>query len=189
MAGCPCGLIPRERCPLCRIPRKCVTSLPSLLRGQRRVAADMFRERALLHYQACCADSGVSPLPYSANGRYCILQHYSADSRDVILSRRACGASKNLLGPPKSGCNAIMPAFLYRASCHFDRSEKQSDEQSGEISHIVRLFLQCTSARVLYHHPIVTPQDPSIALPAVAPLRMTSCVLAQSGVCRAACRR
>ena len=152
MAGCPCGHVPRERCPLCRIPRKCVTSLPSLLRGQRRVAADMFRERALLHYQACCADSGVSPLPYSANGRYCILQHYSADSRDVILSRRESGVSKNLLRLPRSDCNAIMPAFLHTNT-------------------------------------IVSPQDPSVALTAVAPLRMTIRAACLKRSLPTACRR
>ena len=31
----------------------------------------------------------------------------------VILSRRASGASKNLLRPPKSSYNALMPAYLY----------------------------------------------------------------------------
>ena len=92
-------------------------------RKMRRVAAASFREsggrsavsreRALLHYQACCADSWVALLLYSANERYYILQHYSADSRDVILSRRACGVSKNLLRSPRSNCNAIIPAYLY----------------------------------------------------------------------------
>ena len=61
----------------------------------RRVAAAMFRERALLHYPACCAASGLIALP------------------PVILSRRECGASKNLPRPPQSSCNALMPAFLY----------------------------------------------------------------------------
>ena len=49
----------------------------------------------------------------SANKLYNIAQPYSADSRDVILSRRACGVSKNLLGLPQSSCNVIMTAFLY----------------------------------------------------------------------------
>ena len=62
----------------------------TLFRGQRRVAAASFRENALLHYQAC----------YAAN-------------RDVILSRRACGTSKNLLRFPQSSFNAIMSALLY----------------------------------------------------------------------------
>ena len=54
------------------------------------VPAALFREQALSHYTACCADN-----------------------RTVILSRRACGASKNLLRLPQSSCNAIMPVFLY----------------------------------------------------------------------------
>ena len=57
---------------------------------RRRVAAAMFRERALLHYPARCADN-----------------------RNVILSRRACGASKNLPRLPQSDYNALMPAYLY----------------------------------------------------------------------------
>ena len=83
----------------------------------------------------------VSALPCSANVCYCIAQPYCAANRTVILSRRACGASKNLLRLPQSDYNAIMPVFL-PPPCHFDRSEEQSDERSGEISHIVRLFLQ-----------------------------------------------
>ena len=54
------------------------------------VPAALFREQALSHYTACCA----------AN-------------RDVILSRRTCGVSKNLLRLPQSSCNAIMSVFLY----------------------------------------------------------------------------
>ena len=57
------------------------------------VPAALFRENALLHYQAYCA----------AN-------------RDVILSRRACGVSKNLLRLPQSSRDAIMPAFIYTNS-------------------------------------------------------------------------
>ena len=34
----------------------------------------------------------------------------------VILSRRACGVSKNLTRLPKNGRNAIMPAYLYTNS-------------------------------------------------------------------------
>ena len=89
----------------------------SLLRGQRDVHAAVFRERALLHHPVRCADN-----------------------RNVILSRRVCGASKNLLSPPKSSYNAIMP--MLRPHCHFDRGEKHGDERSGEISHIVRMLLQ-----------------------------------------------
>ena len=69
-AGCPRGHIPRERCPLCHIPRTGVIALHNLLRGQRCVPASIFRERrvavalsrenALLHYQACCADNNTS---------------------------------------------------------------------------------------------------------------------------------
>ena len=49
VAACRRGHVPRERCPLCLIPRTGVIALHGLLRGQRRVAAAMFRERALLH--------------------------------------------------------------------------------------------------------------------------------------------
>ena len=140
----------------------------------RAVSALPCSAKMLYHIaQPYSAAGGSVPRQGSANKLYNIAQLHSAAGLLVILSRRVCGVSKNLLGPPQSSCSAIMPAILYRASCHFDRSEEQSDEQSGEISHIVRLFLQCTSARVLYHHPIVTLQDPSIALPAVATLRMT----------------
>ena len=82
--------IPRAACRRGLVPRKGVTTLPSLLRGQRGVPATMFRERALLHYPVRCADN-----------------------RNVILSRRECGASKNLLRFPRSDCNAIMPMLLY----------------------------------------------------------------------------
>ena len=36
---------------------------------------------------------------------------HSADSRDVILSRRACDASRNLFRFPQSSCSAIVSAF------------------------------------------------------------------------------
>ena len=51
---------------------------------ERRVAVDLFRERALLHYPACCAASGSVPQHSSANERYCIAQLYSADSGDAF---------------------------------------------------------------------------------------------------------
>ena len=60
---------------------------------RRGVPATFFRERALLHYPARCADN-----------------------RNVILSRRACGVSKNLPRPPQSSCNAVTPAYLYANS-------------------------------------------------------------------------
>ena len=82
--------IPRAACRRGLVPRKGVTTLPSLLRGQRGVPATMFRERALLHYPVRCADN-----------------------RNVILSRRVCGASKNLLRLPRNDCNVIMPMLLY----------------------------------------------------------------------------
>ena len=96
---------------------------------QRSVASDSARAVSALPYSAnrrycivqlCYADSGVSPRPCSAKMRYCIAQLCYADSRlvlpAVILSRRACGASKNLLRLPRSGYNEIMPAFLYTNS-------------------------------------------------------------------------
>ena len=83
--------------------------------------------------------SGKLPRPCSANGRYNItlpiartagvpatgfreraLPHCTTLFRGqqcfapiVILSRRTCGVSKNLTRLPKSGCNAIIPTFLY----------------------------------------------------------------------------
>ena len=53
----------------------------------------------------------MSPRPYPANRRYRIAQPCCAANRDVILSRRACGASKNLLRFPQSSCSAIVSAF------------------------------------------------------------------------------
>ena len=85
-AECPRSLIPRAACRRGLVPRTGVITLHSLLRGQRDVHATMFRKRALLHHPVRCADN-----------------------RNVILSRSACGASKNLLSPPKSSYNAIMP--------------------------------------------------------------------------------
>ena len=108
--------------------------------GRRRVAATLFREsgvrsavfreQALLHCTTCCADN-----------------------RNVILSRRASGASKNLLRPPRSSCNAIMPVFL---PLSFRLSEQQRTH--GEISHIVRLFLQCTLARIHFSSLYIIPR-------------------------------
>ena len=153
----------------------------------------MFRERALLHYQAYCADN-----------------------RDVILSRRACGVSKNLLRPPRSSCNAIMPVFLYtnpivttpdpsialpavatlrmterrvaaavfherallhyQACCAVNRDVILSRRACGVSKNLLRFPQSNCNAIMpmfLYTNPIVTLPDPSIALPAVASLRMT----------------
>ena len=90
MAGCPRCLIPRTACRRCLISRESIITLSCPLRGQRECPVTMFREQVLLYCSA-----------------------HSAANRDVILSRRACGASKNLLRPPQSSCSAIMPAFLY----------------------------------------------------------------------------
>ena len=100
--------------------------------------------------------------------------------------------AKNLPRLPQSDCNAIMPAFLYRASCHFGRSEEQSDGQSGEISHIVRLFLQCTSARIPIHNPYCIPArsfDFVPRFPLGTPLRMTICAACLKRSLPTACRR
>ena len=102
---------------------------------RRGVPATFFRERALLHYPARCADN-----------------------RNVILSRRACGVSKNLLRFSQSSCNAIMPAFL---PLSFRLSERQRTH--GEISHIVRLFLQCTLHAYIFQAFISYPGDFSTA--------------------------
>ena len=123
-AGCPCCLIPRERCPLCRIPRTGVIALHGLLRGQR-VVATMFRQRSVA--------SG------SANKLYNIAQPYSADSRDVILSRRACGVSKNLLGLPQSNRNAIMPMLRPLLSFRPKRGVKRRAERRN-LSHCTHAF-------------------------------------------------
>ena len=152
-AGLPCG----------KVPRKCVTTLPSLLRGQRRVAAAvfresgvrsaMFREQALLHCTTLFRGRRECP---AAKFREQALLHYlahCADNRNVILSRRACGASKNLLRLPKSDCNAIMPAFL---PLSFRLSERQRTH--GEISHIVRILLQCTLACIHFSSLYIIPR-------------------------------
>ena len=62
-------------CRRCRVPAtfRCIRFRESGVRSA------VFRENALLHYQAC-----------------------RAANRDVILSRRACGVSKNLLRFPQS---------------------------------------------------------------------------------------
>ena len=125
-AGCPRYRIPRERCPLCRVPAtfRCIRF------RERRVAVALFRERALLHCMACCADS-VSPLPCSAKMRYCIAQPYCAANRDVILSRRACGVSKNLPKPPQSSCSAVMLTFLLPVISTEARSETTSGAEKS----------------------------------------------------------
>ena len=97
---------------------------------ERGVPAALFRENTLLHYKA-----------------YCVA------NRDVILSRRACGASKNLPRPPRSSCNATTLAFL---PLSFRLSERQRTH--GEISHIVRLFLQCTLARIHFSSLYIIPR-------------------------------
>ena len=106
---------------------------PTFRRVWRRVAAAVFRERALLHCttlfrgqrrRICFCGAHGTILSLAQNRGFCrqgvpaalfrenALPHYQAycaDSRDVILSRRECGASKNLLRLPRSSCNAIMP--------------------------------------------------------------------------------
>ena len=69
-------------CPRCRIPAtfRCIR----------------FRERALLHCTTCCAASGVSPLPYSANGRYYIIKPIARTA--VVV---------NNITMPHSGCKTI----------------------------------------------------------------------------------
>ena len=71
-------------CPRGHVPRErwSLRHIPATFR------CIMFREQVLLHCSA-----------------------HSADSRDVILSRRACDASKNLLRFPQSSCSAIVSAF------------------------------------------------------------------------------
>ena len=133
-AGCPRYRIPRERCPLCRVPAtfRCIRF------RERRVAVALFRERALLHCMACCADS-VSPLPCSAKMRYCIAQPYCAANRDVILSRRACGVSKNLLRLPQSDYNATMPMLRPPLSFRPKRGVKRRAERRN-LSHCTHAF-------------------------------------------------
>ena len=54
--------------PLHQVPRAGFNNIAQpLFRGQRGVPATLFRENALLHYQAYCADSGVSPRPDNVN--------------------------------------------------------------------------------------------------------------------------
>ena len=82
-AACRRCRVPRERCPLrhvprtgiitlhniiprpagmsrSKVPRTGIITLPNPLRGQRECPAAGFRENALLHYQACCADNNTS---------------------------------------------------------------------------------------------------------------------------------
>ena len=171
-AGLPCG----------KVPRKCVTTLSSLLRGQRRVAAAvfresgvrsaMFREQALLHCTTLFRGRRECP---AAKFREQALLHYlahCADNRNVILSRRACGASKNLPRLPQSDYNAIMP--MLRPLLSFRLSERQRTH--GEISHIVRILLQCTLHAYTFQAFISYPGDFSTAHGFTrAPLEMTCC--------------
>ncbi len=71
-------------CPRGHVPRErwSLRHIPATFR------CIMFREQALLHCSA-----------------------HSADSRDVILSRRTSGASRNLFRFPQSSCSAIVSAF------------------------------------------------------------------------------
>ena len=96
----------------------------------------------------------VSALPYSANRRYRIAQPCCAANRDVILSRRTSGASKNLFRFPQSSCNAIMP--MLRPLLSFRLSERQRTH--GEISHIVRMLLQCTLACIHFSSLYIIPR-------------------------------
>ncbi len=91
-AGCPRGHVPatfrcirfRERRVAVALSReRALLHFTTLFRGQREYPATRCRERTLLHCYAHCADSGVSPWPYtandklprpcSANARYCII--------------------------------------------------------------------------------------------------------------------
>ena len=88
--------------------------MPAICR--QGVPAALFRENALLHYQACCA----------AN-------------RDVILSRRACGVSKNLLRLPQSDYNATMPMLRPPLSFRPKRGVKRRAERRN-LSHCTYAF-------------------------------------------------
>ena len=105
----------------------------------------MFRENALLHYPARCADN-----------------------RNVILSRRACGVSKNLLGFPQSRCNESCPYFHNRLYCNparsFDfvpryslcTSLRMTERAAGGVAHCrVPATFRCIRfrERALLHYP------------------------------------
>ena len=100
------------------------------------VPATLFRENALLHYQAYCADS-----------------------RDVILSRRACGASKNLLRFPQSSCSAIVSAFPPPVIS----TEARSETTSGAEKSLTLYDCFCNvHLPVFYTLTLLSPlQDPS----------------------------
>ena len=95
------------------------------------VPATLFRENALPHYQAYCAAGGLIALP------------------DVILSRRACGVSKNLLRLPQSSCNAIMP--MLRPLLSF--RPKQGVKRRAERRNLSR----CTIVFAMYICPCSIP--------------------------------
>ncbi len=76
----------------------------------------LFRENALLHYQAYCADSN-----------------------DVILSRRTSGASRNLFRLPQSDYNATMPMLRPPLSFRPKRGVKRRAERRN-LSHCTHAF-------------------------------------------------
>ena len=152
--------MPRSVHRLCRAPFYCLKQIARashpMFRRVMRSGAFAFAEHmnySLASRKTVAFAGGVSPRPYPAKMRYRIAQPYCAANRNVILSRRACGGAKNLLGLPRSDCNAIIPTFL---PLSFRLSERQRTH--GEISHIVRLFLQCTLACIHFSSLYIIPR-------------------------------
>ena len=114
-------------CRRCRVPReRCpLRHIPATFR------CIMFREQVLLHCSA-----------------------HSADSRDVILSRRACDASKNLLRFPQSSCSAIVsasPPLSFRPK----RGVKRRAERRNlsHCTHVFAMYICPCSIPSPYCHP------------------------------------
>ena len=91
-AACRRCRVPRERWPLCRVPRTSVITLSCLSRGQQpKNAYAFFFALSRGVSPLPCSARAVAALPCSANRRYCIAQLCSADSnvlRTLPLSFR-----------------------------------------------------------------------------------------------------
>ena len=84
---------------------------------------------------------------------YCS-DHY-ADNRNVILSRRACGLSKNLLRLPQSNRNAIMPMLRPPLSFRPKRGVKRRAERRNlsHCTHAFAMYICPCSIPSPYYHP------------------------------------
>ena len=79
--------------------------------GAHEIILSFAQNRGFCAIGAATTERGCKP-------RFTRLAQSGVCRRDVILSRRACGVSKNLLWLPRSNCYAIMPAFYTQTLLH-----------------------------------------------------------------------